>query len=375
VGILFCFDFLFDGIIRYSEVRVYIFSILMTGKILIKLVGLIIVIGILNLLYSNSYYKRDLNEKYPEAVTIRNTQANTDIYYFGESSNVTYHPEDSLKASISELTGMFFPGLTITTINKYATHAGIYKEWIKELKMPGEKPKALIVTLNLRSFDAAWINSKLETPLRESLVLAKPYPPLFNRFLLSLQAFDNKSEQQREIEMQKKWQTDPLYFPFPFKYKTVSEWDQAMANGSYLNADGSWDMKKIELACHYIKAYAFNLNDQNPRVRDFDEIKKWCMNNNVALFLNLMAENIGYADSLVGKELVFLMKQNRKYLIDRYQGNNCRVVDNLEVVSGEQFIDQEWTSEHYRYKGRMAIAKNLADSLKTIYLNDYKKVY
>ena len=83
------------------------------------------------------------------------------------------------------------------------------------------KPKAIVVTLNLRSFDAAWIHSKLETPLQESMVLAQPNPNLINRFLLSLQAFDNKNEKQRETEMLYEWENTQLMFPFPFKYKTT----------------------------------------------------------------------------------------------------------------------------------------------------------
>jgi hypothetical protein len=142
-----------------------------------------------------------------------------------------------------------------------------------------------------------------------------------------------------------------------------------------LNPDGSWDIKKIELACHYIKAYAFNLDDRNVRIRDFDNIKKWCEEKNVLLYLNLMAENIQYADSLVGRDLVFLMRQNRDYLVHRYQGGNCKVVDNLEKISGSEFIDQNWTTEHYKFRGRMKIAAHLADSMKIKFNKEYKAAY
>jgi hypothetical protein len=227
----------------------------------------------------------------------------------------------------------------------------------------------------MRSFDGAWIHSKLETQLQESIVLTQPYPNLINRFLLSLQAFDNRTDKQREQQMLEEWKTVPLIFPNEFKYKKVSEWDYGMSQGSYLKPDGSWDHDKIILACHYIKGYAFNLNENNPRIKDFDEIADWCNKNEINLYLNLMAENVEYADSLVGKELVFLMKQNRDYLVKRYTKNNCVVVDNLELVKGKEFIDQDWTTEHYDYKGRMAIAKNLANHLKSQFKNEYKKAY
>ena len=238
----------------------------MLKTICIKILLLLVILTGLNFIYTHTFFEKDLSEKSKESLEIKDSQANTDIYYFGESSNITFKPEDSIKSSISEIAGLFFPALKVKAITKYATHGGIYKHWIKEIDLNKAKSSAVILTLNLRSFDAAWIHSKLETQLQESMVLTRPYPNLVNRFCLSLQAFDNKTEQQREQDMLEEWKT-PLIFPYAFKYKTVSEWDFAMAQGTYLKPDGSWDMEKIALACHYIKGYAFNLNENNPRIR------------------------------------------------------------------------------------------------------------
>ena len=347
----------------------------MRRTILIRVTALLLVLTALEFVYTHTFYPKDLESKSKELLQLRNSQEQTDIYYFGESSNNTYHEKDSALNSISEFTSLFYPDLKLTNVNKNATHAGIYRGWVKHFDVHKRLPSALVITLNLRSFNAQWVNSNLETQLRESLVFGYPFPNLVNRFLLSLQAFDNKTEEQREEDMKKQWQTTRLRFPFESKYHTVSEWDQAMANGTYLKPDGTWDIKKIELACHYIKAYAFNLSHRNPRVRDFDEIARWCQRYRVPLYLNLMAENVQYADSLVGKELVFLMRQNRDFLVQRYHKNNCKVVDNLELVKGIDFIDQDWTTEHYKDKARMRVAKNLADSMKVQFNKNYKAAY
>ncbi len=347
----------------------------MLRRALINSIFFVIVIVALNILYTQTLYKKDLAEKSKEILELREDTTAQQVYYFGESSNITYAPQDSITNSISAITNQFFPDLRIKAVTKYASHAGIYKHWLRELPGGSAKPKAVIITMNLRSFDAAWIHSRLETQLQEALVLTRPYPNIINRFCLSLQAFDNKTEQQREQIMLEEWRTVQLKFPFPFKYKTVREWDDATAAGSHLKPDGSWDNEKIILACHYVKGYAFNLNEENPRVKDFDAISRWCEENHVKLYLNLMAENIQYADSLVGKELVFLMRQNRDFLVKRYNTPNCKVVDNLELVEGKWFIDQNWTTEHYNYKGRMRIAKNLALAMKAEFENNFKSVY
>ncbi len=347
----------------------------MFKKIVIKVSTLIIILIGLNFIYNFTLYEKDLNEKCEQIVEIRDKQAETDIFYFAESSNFNTRETDSIQSTISDLTAMFFPSLNLTAINKPATHAGIYKVWLKNINLEVNKPKAIVVTLNLRSFDAAWIHSVLETQLQESVVLVQPYPNLINRFLLSLQAFDNKTNEQREQDMLNDWLNTQLVFPFDFKYKTVREWDVSFGQYGWDLADGTPEKNKILLTCHYIKAYAFNLTENNPRVKDFDEIAGWCQKNNINLYLNLLAENIEYADSLVGKELVFLMKQNRDYLVKRYNKGNCKVVDNLELVNGLEFTDQTWTTEHYGYKGRMIIAKNVANSLKDQFSKEYKKAY
>lgn len=339
------------------------------------MVLLVFIITALNLIYNGLLYEKDLKEHSKEQYDIKRLQPKTDIFYFGESSNITYTDSDSIKTSIADLMNFFFPSLQVTMINKSASHAGIFKHWLNCINLKENKPKALVVTLNLRSFDAAWIHSKLETPLQQSVVFTRHLPNLINRFALSLQAFDNKTDRQRDKAILKDWEKTKLRFPYNFKYNTVRQWDDGMAREGLYKADCSRDSSKTALACHYIKSYAFNITENNPRIKDFDAIADWCQKNQVKLYLNLLAENVEYADSLVGKELVFLMRQNRDFLVKRYSKNNCEVVDNLEWVPGTYYIDQNWTTEHYNYKGRMIIAKNLSESLKKQFKNKYIKAY
>jgi hypothetical protein len=73
----------------------------------------------------------------------------------------------------------------------------------------------------------------------------------------------------------------------------------------------------------------------------------------------------------VGKDLIYLMKQNRDLLVNRYSSRGVLVVDNLELVNGKDFVDQHWTTEHYNEQGRKAIAANLAEALKKFYQKEY----
>lgn len=347
----------------------------MLKKVVIKFLFLLAILCALNVIYTFTFYRSDLEENCKEVLDIKKNQANSDIFYFGESSDMTYSESDSIKNSISEMCNLFFPRLKIKTVNKYGTHSGIYKQWLKQFDATKPFPKAVVVTLNLRSFGAGWINSDLEPSLQQSLVFTYPLPNLVNRFLISLQAFDNRTKVERNRDIKKEWAKKILRLPYPFKYQTTAEWDESLGSIRYMNADGSRNFAKNELPCHYVKAYAFNIDADNPRVKDFDEIVGFCQTNNVQLYLNLMAENIHYADSLVGKELVFLMRENRDFLKQRYAVKNCKIIDNLEAVNENYFLEKNWTTEHYNYKGRLIIAQNLALALKEQFKHEYTKAY
>lgn len=333
----------------------------LVSKIFVRCCVFLALLLVLNSIYTHTLLKNDLLKHSPMAYQM--IQKKADIFYFGESSNATCAPGDSIKESISELIAKKLPEYTFCTIDTGAVHAGVYKFWLNCIS-DSEPPKAIIVTMNLRSFGAGWIHSKLETPINKSLVLINKYPYLLNRFMLSLGCFDKKTDQERFEDMVNAWKSVKLVGNSSLKFKTVAEWDEAMRNGGWLKPNGDWDFPKIELSCHYIKAYAFNLNDTNPRVKDFDEIAKWGNRHNVKIIMNLIPENVEYADSLLGNDLTKFMRDNRDYLVNRYSKMGAIVLDNLESVSGRNFIDQNWTSEHYDQYGRLKIAEQVTSLLK-----------
>jgi hypothetical protein len=341
-------------------------------KISIKILTLVGLLFLLNFIYRHTFWKEDINKYSDFHLNFTNIEKNSDVLYFGESSNKAYSLNDNDTTNISGFIQQYFTGLRIGAITKEASHAGIYYELTDNI--PEDAPvKTIVITLNMRSFDAGWIFSKLEIPLRKGLIMIKKRPALLNRFLLSLNEPDNKTESQIDAQVKNSWRKSILHFPYPFKYKNVNEWDNAMANGGWKNTDGSWNMPKIELACHYIKTYAFQIDTlTNPRIRDFDNIVKLAKRRGYNLVFNLLPENLEKANDLVGNDLIFLMKQNRDILLKRYNKNNVRVVDNLEIVPNDQYIDSTWTTEHYKEAGRKLIAKNVAQSLKSIYPKNFK---
>ncbi len=339
-------------------------------KLILKIIVFCLLLSVTcvlaNVIYVHTFYKDDLIEADAKMLLeLDSIQQVNDIIYFGESSNATTGYYDTCKKSISELIAAQLHGKTLGTIQHAAIHANTYLELIKNIS-PNAKVKTLIVTMNLRSFDADWINSKLETPLMRSNVMYKQVPPIIKKLMISF--YDDKVEFLRDKDRAWHWKHDKINVPLDFKYQNVKAWDAALFSSLYNPANGEEGHLKRELTCAYVKTYAFSIDTlSNPRIKDFDEIVKVAKEKNLHLVFNLLAENVQYADSLVGMELVSLMKQNRDLLMKRYNRNGVIVVDNLELVNGKEFCDQDWTSEHYNQIGRIVIAANVA-KIAAVYL-------
>ncbi|MCD6347275.1 MAG: hypothetical protein J7L96_07645, partial [Bacteroidales bacterium] len=307
----------------------------------------------------------------PEINLIRDIPADANIVYMGESSNDTFDKDDRDKRPISAFISDYFPGLIFSDVTKHAGHAGIYYTLLSNIPDSSDI-QTLIITLNLRSFNAQWIYSKLETSLQKSMVMIKPNPPLLNRFILSFKAYDIKNDNERLAQVKRKWKNETLHFPYSFQFKNVKEWDADMSKKGIKNTDGTKNQELTELACHYIKGYAFQIDiHSNPRIKDFDKIIKLAKKRGWNLVLNLMAENTMRANELVGSDLVYLMEQNRKILTEHFQSKDVIVVDNLNALADNQFIDTLWTTEHYFETGRKTIANNVANSIKQLYPDQY----
>ena len=342
-------------------------------KLLIRIGIVAVLLVAMNWVYSKWFFEKDLLEhsdiiELPRQVVADSCQ----VVYLGESSNNTYGFAESDHRKISAMISAYFPTVRLGDMTKSASHAQTYYYMLKQL--PEDAPvETVIVTMNLRSFDAGWIYSRLETALRKQIVLLQDYPPLMNRFLLAFKAYPIRSEEEWDAITQKHWKKDPLGFPYDFEWTNTHQWDSAMAWGGWHGFDGQRDQQLTELACHYIKSYAFQIRDDNPRIKDFDAIVDLCRERGWHLVFNLMAENVDKANELVGKDLMFLMKRNRDYLMQRYDTQeDVTVVDNLDLVRDVNFIDQDWTTEHYYGEGRGIIARHVAQALRQYYPNDYQ---
>ncbi|NLH52357.1 MAG: hypothetical protein GX459_05880 [Bacteroidales bacterium] len=343
----------------------------MGKKILPRLVALVLLFWVLNELYTRYIYPIDL-KKIDLADSLQLVKDSCNILYLGESSNLSFSWNDRDRRRISDMAADYFPGLDWGTLNKGALHAGIYLRLLQQI--PAEsKVETIVVTMNLRSFGADWIHSKLENVLQRNILLLTPGPKLWNRFRMGLKAYYNPGEYKRKVLLQWHFKNDYLgpHAPYP----TAQAWIDALESGQ--SNPSLSDSASLSLAQTFIRLFAFRIDTStNPRIRDFDKIVELAQKRGWKLVFNILSENVEKARLLTGDALASLMMQNRDLLVKRYSRMGAIVVDNLTVVDSSLFIDKNWPTEHYAEAGRKAIARNIALALKTFYpqvFDDVKK--
>lgn len=334
-------------------------------RLLLSILAATALLVLMNWIYTRWFYKHDLLEH--SNIVEASWKVATDsleLVYLGESSNKTYGYTDTDHRKISEMLAEQLPEVRCGDITQDAAHAEVYYYLLKNIPDDNEV-QTVVVTMNLRSFGAGWIYSSLETALQKKLVLMKGYPPLLCRALLAFKAYPIRTEKEWSQLSSKARKKTPLRFPYDFPFKTVDEWCYDVAMKGVPDAEGNRDQAMTELTSHFIKNYAFQIDERNPRVRDFDRIVKLARKRGWRLVFNIMAENTDRAKELVGDDLIFLMQENVGFLMTRYEGMGVTMVNNLESVRDPEFIDRDWPTEHYYENGRKTIAEAVAKAIKT----------
>lgn len=316
----------------------------------------------LNLIYESTAFQAFVEEEAGQYAQVHKIAA-CDVIYVSESSNFSPdNSNDTNRRKLSQFISDFYPTLQFEAINQPAAHAGIYRALL-DLFPDDAEVKTVVVAINLRSFNADWINSELETALQKSMTVYNHRPPLWNRFLVSLNAYDDTPLEERLERRAWHWDHDPL--PYSAPHHNVNAW---CAEEKW----GDWRDPKRQLADQFIKQYAFVLDENNPRIPDLDAIVEIANERNWNLCFSILAENMEKADSLVGDDLTNLMRSNTEWLKERYKQKGVTVLNNLEELPSEHFTDKDFPTEHYDEAGRKKLATNVAFYLLKFHKDQYQ---
>jgi hypothetical protein len=328
--------------------------------ILPRLLFVVLLFLLCNFFYARYFWPDELKKHAPLVMQVRNLSDSADVLYFGESSNTSFNPfTDTLTQSMSQFLQGYLPDRRVRDITHSGYHSGMFLA-LMEL-IPEKSPvRSVVVTMNLRNCGPAAIHTTLEPYMQKQKVYYSNRMPLLSRLFLSMKYYDNRDSMERERLKFRAWRTENIqYSGVKHSYRNARDWYDAV---KYSDEAGLNRRKRI-LADDYIKAFAFVLDENNPRMADFDAMVKLAANRGWKLVFNLVPENMEYADSLLGEAMTAQIRYNRDFLVQRYHGRGAVVVDNLEVARGTEFTDQFWTTEHVNGRVRQACARNLAKAI------------
>ena len=333
------------------------------SKGLIRLISIAVIVLGFNQIYTSYFLNTDLDNHGPMLLELSHIVDTCDVIYFGESSNFTTHPDDYNTLRISDNIAAKHPNKSFGTINHGAYHVGMFLPLVKQLAM--SKPsRTIIVTMNLRTFNQDVIYGPSEANLRLASRFYQPTLPILNKVFASLNHYDNRSGHERDLLKWKAWTYDTLVSTddsVHFKVNTIRRWCEVP---KFLDSAGVQDNAKRQLADQYIKAYAFQIDDSNPMVQEFDELLQVAQQKNMRVVFNLIPENVEDAAYYIGDNLVWLMQTNRDFLVERYTNLGATVVDNLELLPSKHFLDRAVIpQEHYDAKGRELVGLQVAQVL------------
>lgn len=334
----------------------------------VRILLIAVLLFVLNEVYYLTLWKQDVHVHADTLENLWNVPDHAEAIYFGESSNFHVTEEDTIKHRISFILNDLVPDYSIETVDNAGLHAGTYLALMQNLPHP-EDLKFIVVTMNLRSFGPVWLNSHFETNLSKLERLIAPGPKLWNRFLLSLNEYDLKSNEERDAELIRTFASDS-FFVEGLPFRTIAAWDKAIAWGEWEGVHHFENQQEIDLAAHYVKNFAFKIDPvNNPRVRQFNAILDWAKANNCYVIFNLLDENMTEAERIIGPSIVQLIENNRQFLLDNYITRNSTVVDNLYSIPDSCFVDRNWPTEHYNLEGKKMIAKHLADKINQLHFS------
>lgn len=286
-------------------------------------------------------------------------QEQADIIYLGESSNHAVADDESDQRFISDMIADRLPEHRVANMDKDACHAGVYYDIMRNV--PQEAPvRVAVVTVNMRSFTTEWIYSSLEVALRKEQVFMKKSPALWKRMLIAFKAYPHWTEDERRALVFHGLMRQSFAPPDSLPYSTAAKWDKGLAQE--MQARGM-DDATIAMATHYVKCFACDVDEHNPRIHDLDRIADLCHERGWLPVFNILPDNEEQMTELVGPELVTLLRRNGRFVEERYRQRGVVVVNNQGLVADADFRDRDYPTEHYRMEGRRAIAARVADAI------------
>jgi hypothetical protein len=272
-----------------------------------------------------------------------------DIVYFCDSTNFAYGLQDTDRRSISQMLQDIMPEREILAIDHGALHMDMYLAFCQYISRSRNRPNALIIPVNMRSFSLGWDQRPNWQFEKERFFLNYP---LLRPFFKPLAVF--KAVRANEISVEQYNQTG-VYCDEEL-VGTVREFDFMCTDPNAVTDD---DIRK---KC--IFQYMYPLKPDTRKLRSMLQIVKILNSIGVRLILYITPLDMETGQKYLPGRFSDRVGANIQLVKTLLRNQNVEPLDLSQSVSAENFSWTVYPNEHLDQHGRLFVADSLAKALR-----------
>ena len=288
------------------------------------------------------YYIKYLEiNKFPELNQVKkDLSKKTHVLMFGSSFNHWNSKNDTDRRSVSEMIGSKID-LKTDGISHAAYGADIFLEFCKYIIKQENKPKIIIIEINLRSFSAEW-DMRPETQFVKERVLLSGFPYVNLKF--------------HNIT------------PNTFSKQPVYKYDKIVGTINDFTPNFEYQKKfdtLTETKKGFIMHYMYELDKNHRKLKSLKEISEVLVRNNIIPIFFVAPIDYKRGELLFGKEFTKNIKKNVS-IIKSIFNENITVLDYSYSLETKDFDYVIRPYEHLKQYGKLLIASSIANKIKEI---------
>jgi hypothetical protein len=272
-----------------------------------------------------------------------------DVIYFGDSTTIDISKNDQDLRPLPEMVNDASPGFSVRKHSYAAYHAEVFEGYCRRLATFEQKPKAVIIPINMRSLSPAW-DLKPEWQFEKEKFLLKNNRYWADVALVPLTVF-------RYVDLvpieQDEFETEPVYFGKAHAGH-IAEFIREIPDET--EVDHFWKQ--------FVFGYGYPLSEGNRKLRALLQSAKLLNEAEVVPIFYIAPLDFTAGGKWAGEKFTEQLDVNVAFVVDIFERMGVDVLDLSRTISSESF-DYEWDiHEHLDEDGRGFVAEKLADKIK-----------
>jgi hypothetical protein len=270
---------------------------------------------------------------------------NTDILFFGDSTLYDFKPQDEDKRSIPELLQALTPGYSLAELSHASYHMDIYLEYCNYIAKQKNRPKLIIIPINMRSFSPEWDMRPQYQFEREKTILRngpKKYLLLaFDRLLLSLR-YNFFSISHEEF----------LHEP------VFSGNEKVGVVKDFINPDyNQYSYKNVRNK--FIFFYMYSLRRGHRKVKSLLEIARVLSRNHIPVIFYITPIDCQTGEKFFPRLFSRRLAENVEVIRSALAEEGSAIMDFSTALPRDAFTWHRYPNEHIGNKGKIVVAERL----------------